>query len=193
MTTDADQRPSAARGRSGRSFATFPFKVLGWIAGALSIAHLIEDLNWVTLKGVIAEWIQAYERLVMGVSDLLFGWIPVSWIGVADSEAHALVICALLVTSLVKSVSDTHPTDAGLLSTTTAMILANVKFMSVPLVAVLLLPTILGSGFCLVFVLLGCLVPFANDSQFRRAWLLNVVGVVGIATLLVVIGSTVLG
>jgi hypothetical protein len=82
----------------------FPVRVLGWTAAAFSVVNLIKDLDRFTLKGLIAQWIQAYEFLITSIADVLFGWISVPWMNISAAEAHGMVIATLLTSSLSKGI-----------------------------------------------------------------------------------------
>jgi hypothetical protein len=86
-----------------RRLAGVPIRILGWIIGALSVVNLIQDVNWITMKGAIFRWVDGYERLVTGSADFLFGWIDVSWLHVSAAETHAIVLLAVFLSSNFKA------------------------------------------------------------------------------------------
>jgi hypothetical protein len=187
----------------GRVTTFLPFKILGWVAGALSIVNLTKDLNWFTLAGTIARWIDVYQRLVVDVRSFLFGWIHVSWMHVSQLEAHGLVLIALLATSFARggrSVSRSsddwyeYPLRARFLW---LMMVALICFVGPVLIAsliALLVPDHFGFWALLAFTM-AAVVFFTrafdrkDNAIFWRSFALNLVGVTGCVLIVLLAGT----
>lgn len=81
--------PTSTPTPTPRKAAPLPLRILGWILGGLSVANLLRDFKWVEIKGLLGEWVQAYEDVILTISDFLFGWISVPWKQVPCPERGA--------------------------------------------------------------------------------------------------------
>lgn len=155
-----------------------PFRILGYLAGGLSIINLVRDLEWITLKGALGQWVAEYDKIVSGVVNFLFRWIPVSWIEISDLEAHLLVIIIVMMSSILKA--NTTKQNLAAAFTSLVMLLA----LSV---IVLLLPG--GWGItvaALAAAVCAVMVVAIDSSQFpRKLILMNLGGIIGTAMLIV--------
>jgi len=192
--THDTQRPDPEQATRGRTKAFWPFKVLGWVAGALSIVNLTKDLNWFTLQGVLAQWVETYQHLVGDVRSFLFGWIHVSWMHVSLMEAHGLVLVLLLMSSVAKAfiaLSRHEARDDSREEVVGAFLLFWIGPLLVAPFLALLVPDPWGF-WVLVGAVLAFFVFLRSDSLPKRFWsgfALNLVAIGGFALIVLLVGT----
>ncbi|GAA1786471.1 hypothetical protein GCM10009682_05720 [Luedemannella flava] len=170
-----------------------PFRMLGWVAGALSMVNLVRDLDWVSLRGSVDQWVDAYGRFVAAGADLLFGWIKVGWLHVSHMEAHGLVIVGLLLSTFIKA-GVTETNARGQAATFGEDVVKPLGALGVPAVAAaLVLPGSWGFWVPVVGMTSFCTLAFFMGAEmgrtFKVAVLTNLAGTLGIAALVVLLGS----
>jgi hypothetical protein len=181
-----DERVRSRRNEGAR---WLPLRILGWIAGALSVVNLMRDLDWVSLRGTLGRWVEVYERLVTDAVDFLFGWISVSWIEMTEPEAHLIVICSLLASSVARGFA-----LADFYESLGAWFGAIALFVGVPVLVALLTPGPWGVWLVAACLAIICLVLFLSEGEGynRRRALLNIVGALGFVVL-IVLGASLFG
>jgi hypothetical protein len=197
--TDDTKQQDPKQATPGRSSAFLPFKLLGWITGALSIVNLTKDLNWFTLEGNIARWVNTYQRLVGDARTFLFGWIHVSWMHVSIADAHGLVLCALIGSSVLRGLiaGDRAPAETRAERFGEAIGMGLLAWLA-PMLIVSLLALVLPDpwGFWVPIGLMGAIVAlFGQNSPTFRArgfWYgfgLNLIAVTGCVLIVILVGT----
>ncbi|WP_117211646.1 hypothetical protein [Allorhizocola rhizosphaerae] len=105
MTDEATERRKDPHGPVWKR----PWFLLSQLASGISLVKLLQDLDWVSLKGVIAEWVAFYNMMVVAVVGFLTGWIQVSWMRISEHEAHALVVISFAMAMMSKSLFPDRP------------------------------------------------------------------------------------
>jgi hypothetical protein len=82
-----------------------------WTTSALSVLNLLRDLTSINLYGQLAEWVQAYTRLVAAIAGPLFGWMTWRWVGVDSIDAHILVIAMMFCSALARASTEVQMAD----------------------------------------------------------------------------------
>ena len=85
--------------------------MIGWVFGALSVVNLINDFNWIELRGKLAKWIEAYGEFVHKLNKILFGWIDFYWFEISATETHFLIVIFIVGTSTIKSARELEYVD----------------------------------------------------------------------------------
>lgn len=78
-------------------------RVVGWVLGAASLLNLLQDLDYVALKGKIGTWIAAYNAVVSNIHRLCFSWVNFKWVNISLQETHLLIISAIMATIVCRA------------------------------------------------------------------------------------------
>jgi hypothetical protein len=156
-----------------------PLRVLGQIAAALSILNLMRDLQWTSLKGTLATWLDAYNHVVGGLTHVLFGWVNVSWMSVSAPESHTLVLGVLIISPVVRRA--VQNAGGGPALTIAFFTMTGAVYLALCGAMVLLCPTWLGIALVVAFILIWVRVIAQLREDDRNAVLTNLGVSVGFA------------
>ena len=174
-----------------------PLRVLGWLAGGLSLLNMIEDLSPLKVFGQLKSWLDAYTSFVSDLGAFLFGWIEYEWIAIDDREMHILILAMLLVGAYARAVGRMPRTPFGGVGDQIGTAIAGVVFyFSCVLLPAILVPSWYGlAASAAVLTALGALF-LTHDSETAdfpqpHAIRVELVGVCGVFVLLVALNYTV--
>ncbi len=196
MTEGATERQQ----QSQKPYWKSPFWILSQLAAGVSLVKLIQDLDWVSLKGVIAQWVGFYDNMVLAIVEFLTGWIDVSWLHITRAEAHLVVIWVMLVSALSAGVRDPRrvQSEAHRVGRVTRILVVALVRTFVPAIGfavALLLPGTWGlviQGLVLAVYVVGLPLMKDSDDFVRRDTVRYLLGTLGWALLVVLLGGVLL-